>query len=187
MNPSVQEILQIVEAVPSQKIIILPNNKNIILTASQVQPLTSKEVAVIPTRTMPQGVAALIAFNYEGSLEENAEAMEESVATVKTVEITKAVRNTQIKGLKMRKGQAIAIVDDEDIVAAGDSVAEVLFEAVAKAGIELAEVVTLYHGAEVETAQAEQVTEEIRKRYPGKQVEMVCGGQSHYDYIISLE
>jgi len=187
MNPSVQEILQVVEAVPSQKIILLPNNKNIILTASQVQPLTSKEVAVIPTRTMPQGVAALIAFNYEGSLEENAEAMEESMATVKTVEITKAVRNTQIKGLKMRKGQAIAIVDDEDIVAVGDSVAEVLFEAVAKAGIELAEVVTLYYGAEVETAQAEQVTEEIRNRYPGKQVEMVCGGQPHYDYIISLE
>ena len=187
MNPSVQEILQAVESVPSQKIILLPNNKNIILTASQVQPLTSKEVAVVPTRTLPQGVAALIAFNYEGTLEENAQAMQEATATVKTVEVTKAVRNTQIKGLKMKKGQAIAIVDDEEIVAAGDSMAEVLFEAIEKAGTELAEVVTLYYGVAVETAQAEQIVEELHSKYPEKQVEMVSGGQPHYDYIVSLE
>ena len=187
MNPSVQEILQAVESVPSQKIILLPNNKNIILTASQVQPLTPKVVAVIPTRTLPQGVAALIAFNYEGTLEENAQAMEEATATVKTVEVTKAVRNTQIKGLKMKKGQAIAIVDDEEIVAAGDSMAEVLFEAIDKAGTELAEVVTLYYGAAVEAAQAEQIVEELRNKYPGKQVEMVSGGQPHYSFVVSLE
>ena len=187
MNPSVQEILQAVESVPSQKVVLLPNNKNIIPTAFQVQPLTSKEVAVVPTRTFPQGVAALIAFNYEDSLKKNAQAMEEAIATVKTVEVTNAVRDTQMKGLKVSKGQAIAIVDDEELVAAGDSVAEVVFEALDKAGVESAEVVTMYYGADVEVAQAEQIIEELRNKHPEKQVEMVSGGQPHYGYIVSLE
>ena len=187
MNPSVQEILQAVDSVPPQKIILLPNNKNIILAASQVHSLTSKEIAVIPSRTMPQGIAALIAFNYEGGIEENVQAMEEAVATVKTVEITEAARSTQLQGLKIKKGQAIAIVDDENLVAAGDNTAEVLFEALDKAGIESAEVVTVYYGADIEAAQAEQVVQKIRDKYPEKQVEMVSGGQPHYRYIVSLE
>lgn len=187
MNPSVQEILQAVESVPSQKVVLLPNNKNIIPTAFQVQPLTSKEVAVVPTRTFPQGVAALIAFNYEDSLQKNAEAMEEAIATVKTVEVTNAVRDTQMKGLKVSKGQAIAIVDDEELVAAGDSMAEVVFEALDKAGVESAEVVTMYYGADVEVAQAEQIIQELRNKHPDKQVEIVSGGQPHYGYIVSLE
>jgi len=187
MNPSVQEIVDVVESVPSKKVILLPNNKNIILTASQAQSLTSKELAVLPTRTLPQGVAALIAFSYEGTLEENVQAMKEAVAGVKTVEITKAVRSTQIKGLKIKKGQSIGIVDDEELVAAGDSIAEVLFEALGKTDIESAEIVTLYYGADVEAAQAEQIVQEICDKYPGKQVEMVSGGQPHYSYIISLE
>ncbi|MBM3142324.1 MAG: DAK2 domain-containing protein [Chloroflexi bacterium] len=187
MNPSVQEILQAVESVPSQKVILLPNNKNIILAVSQVPSLTSKEVAVVPTRTVPQGIAAIIAFNYEGGMEENVQAMEEAVATVKTVEITEAARSTQLQGLKIKKGQAIAIVDDENLVAAGDNTAEVLFEALDKAGIESAEVVTVYYGADIEAAQAEQVVQKIRDKYPEKQVEMVSGGQPHYRYIVSLE
>jgi DAK2 domain fusion protein YloV len=187
MNPSVQEILQAVEAVPSKKVILLPNNKNIILAASQVHSLTSKEVAVIPTKTMPQGISALIVFNYEGDLQENVQAMTEAIPTVKTVEITEAARTTQVQGLKIKKGQAIAIVDDDKLVAAGDDMDRVLFEALDKAGIASAEVVTVYHGADVSTAQAEQVVKEIRDKYPDKQIEMVSGGQPHYRYIVSLE
>jgi dihydroxyacetone kinase-like predicted kinase len=187
MNPSVQEILQAVDSVPSQKVILLPNNKNIILAASQVQSLTPKEIAVIPARTMPQGIAALIAFNYEGGMKENVQAMEEAVATVKTVEITEAARSTQLQGLKIKKGQVIAILDDEKILAADDNMDKVLFEAIDKAGVGSAEVVTVYYGADIETAQAEQLVQKIRDKYPGKQVEMVSGGQPHYYYIISLE
>jgi DAK2 domain fusion protein YloV len=187
MNPSVQEILQAIELVPSQKVVLLPNNKNIILAASQVQSLISKEVAVIPTRTMPQGIAALIAFNYEGGMEENVQAMEEAVATVKTVEITEAARSTKLQGLKINKGQAIAIVDDENLVAAGDNTADVFFEAIDKAGVDSAEVVTVYYGADVETAQAEQLIQKVHDKYPEKQVEVVSGGQPHYRYIVSLE
>lgn len=187
MNPSVQELLQAAESVPSQKIILLPNNKNIILAASQVQSVTSKEVIVVPSKTMPQGIAALIAFNYEGGLEENVRAMNEAITRVKTIEITKAARSTQIKGVKIKKGQSIAIVDDEDLVAANDDMNKVIFEALETAGIEPAEVVTIYYGADVEASQAEQLTQEIRDKYPSKQVEVVPGGQPHYYYIISLE
>jgi DAK2 domain fusion protein YloV len=187
MNPSVRDILQAVEAVPSQKVILLPNNKNIILAASQVQPLTSKEVAVIPAKTIPQGIAALIIFNYEAGMEENVKAMEEAIAAVKTVEITEAARTTQVQGLKIKKGQAIAIVDDEKLVAGGDNIDEVLFEALDKTGIASAEIVTVYHGADVEATQAEQVVQKIRDKYPEKQIEMVSGGQPHYYYVVSLE
>jgi hypothetical protein len=187
MNPSVQEILQAVESVPSQKVILLPNNKNIILAASQVQSLTPKEIAVIPTKTVPQGIAALIAFNYEGGMEENIQAMEEAITTVKTVEITEAARSTQLQGLKIKKGQVIAIIDDEHLVTVGDNLAEVLFEALDKTDIGSAEVVTVYYGADIEAAQAEQIVNRIRDKYPEKQVEMVSGGQQHYRYIVSLE
>jgi DAK2 domain fusion protein YloV len=187
MNPSVQEIVQAVEPVPSQKVILLPNNKNIILAASQVHSLTSKEVAVIPSKTMPQGIAALIAFNYEGGMEENVKAMEEAIAAVKTVEITEAARSTQLQGLKIKKGQAIAIVDDDKLVAVGDNPDDVLFEAIDKAGTDSTEVVTVYYGADIEETRAEQVGQKVRDKYPKKQVEMVSGGQPHYRYIVSLE
>jgi len=187
MNPSVREVLQAVESVASQKVILLPDNKNIILTASQIEPLTSKEVVIVPTKTMPQGIAALLAFNYDGNLEENVQAMNEAMAMVKTVEVTKAVRSTKINDLKVKKGQTIALVDDRDLVAVGDNVAEVLFEALDKAGIESAEVVTLYYGADVEATQAEEMIQEIRNKYPEKQIELVRGGQPHYDYVVSLE
>ncbi len=187
MNPSVQELLQAVDSVPSQKVILLPNNKNIILAASQVYSLTPKEIAVIPTKTMPQGIAALIAFNYEGGLEENVESMNEAITAVKTVEITEAARSTKVHGLKIKKGQFIAIVDDENLVTADNNPEEVLFEALDKAGIGSAEVVTVYYGADIEAPQAEEIVKQIRKKYGDKQVEMVSGGQPNYHYIVSLE
>jgi dihydroxyacetone kinase-like predicted kinase len=187
MNPSVQELLQAVESVPSHKVILLPNNKNIVLAASQIPSLTRKEVAVIPSRTMPQGIAALIAFNYEGGLEENVQSMNEAITAVKTVEITEAARSTQLKGLKIKKGQFIAIVDDDNLVAAGNNLDDVLFEALNKVGVGSAEVVTVYHGTGIDTPKAEQLVTEIRAKYQDKQVEMVSGGQPNYPYIVSLE
>lgn len=187
MNPSVREILQTVDSVPSDSVIILPNNKNIVLTASQVQELTSKKIAVVPTKTLPQGIAALLAFNYEGALEENAHSMSGAITAVKTVEITRAVRSTKINNLTIKEGQAIGIVDDKDIVAAGDIVPEVLLEALNKAGIGSMEVVTIYRGADADEAETEKIVQELQNRYPGKQIETVNGGQPHYNYIVSLE
>jgi DAK2 domain fusion protein YloV len=187
MNPSVKEILEAVDAIDTKRVILLPNNKNIILTASQIQELTKKEIKVIPTRTLPQGITALLTFNYESSLEDNLAAMTEASKTVKSVEITTAARSTQISGMKIKQGQAIGIIDDTELVAAGDDVTTVLMDSLEKAGVEKAELITLYYGADVTREKAEEVGEQLHKRYPGKQIELVSGGQPHYFYIVSVE
>lgn len=188
MNPSVKEILRAVKASPSSQVIILPNNRNIILTAEQVKKLTDKELAVVPARTVPQGVAALLAFNPEENLAQNASIMSQAMEMVKTIEITRAVRKTQLEGIKVNKNQFIALLDDEELVAAGDELEEVVFAAVGKAGIQEAGVVTVYYGAKTTVDQAEKVAQEFRGRFPALQaVDVVYGGQPHYNYIISVE
>jgi len=186
MNPSVRQLLQAIESAPSDNIILLPNNKNIIPTASQLESLTVKKVKVVPTRTIPQGIAALLVFNYDLSLEDNVRSMEETITTVKTVEVTKAVRKTQLNGLKIKKGQFIAILNDEELIAKGNNMTDLIFEALTKADIERAEMVTIYYGAETQATEAEEIAQEIRNRYQ-TEVEVVRGQQPHYNYIISLE
>ncbi len=187
MNPSVKEILACVEAVEPDKVILLPNNKNIILTASQIKELTKKAVEVIPSRTLPQGITALMIFNYESTLEENIQSMCEAIKSVKTVEVTTAARSTQIHGMKIKQGQAIGIIDDTELVAAGDDVTDVLMQSLDKGGIEAVELVTFYYGADLKAEQAEEVVKGLKEKYPGKQIELVSGGQPHYFYIVSLE
>jgi len=187
MNPSVSELLRAVESAPSDNIILLPNNKNIILTASQVDSLTSKKVRVISTKTIPQGIAASLAFNYDMSLEENARIMEEAISAIRTIEITKAVRQTRINGQKIKKGQLIAILDDEDLIASDNDVANVLFKALMKTDIENAEVMTIYYGAETQAKEVDDVVRKIREGYQHLEVEIIHGNQPHYNYIISLE
>jgi len=176
-----------VEAVDSHKVLLLPNNKNIILTAAQIKELTSKEIEVIPSRTLPQGITALLNFNFENTMDENVQSMGEAIKSVKTVEVTTAARSTQIRGLKIQQGQAIGIIDDTDLVAAGGDVTSVLLESLKIGGIEAVELVTLYYGEDVKSVQADEVLKVLRDRYPGKQLELVSGGQPHYFYIVSLE
>jgi len=179
--------LACVEAVDSHKVLLLPNNKNIILTAAQIKELTSKEIEVIPSRTLPQGITALLSFNFESTMAENVQSMGEAIKSVKTVEVTTAARSTQIRGLKIKQGQAIGIIDDTDLVAAGDDVITVLLESLKVGGIDAVELVTLYYGEDVKPEQADEVVKGLRERYPGKQFELVSGGQPHYFYIVSLE
>jgi DAK2 domain fusion protein YloV len=186
MNPSVRELLQAVESAPSDNVILLPNNKNIVSAASHVQSLTSKKVKVVPTRNIPQGIAAFLAFGYDMNLEENAQAMEKAGSKVMAIEVTRAARETRLSGLKIRKGQFIAILNDEDLIARADKIGDVILEALGKAGAEKAGIVTVYYGAEIKGAEAQEIAQEIRDRYP-IEVEVVYGGQPHYDYIISLE
>ena len=138
MNPSVHELLQAVESAPSNNIILLPNNKNIVSAASQVQSLTSKKVKVIPTRNIPQGIAAFLAFNYDMDLEQNVQAMEKAINKVKAIEVTRAVRRTRLHGLQIRTGQFIAILNDEDLIARADETRDVILEALDKVGVEKA-------------------------------------------------
>jgi DAK2 domain fusion protein YloV len=186
MNPSTKDILQAVQAAPSQNVIILPNNKNIVATANQVQSLTEKKIKVVPTKTIPQGVVALLAFDYEADFKSNAEIMEKALTSVKTIEITRAIRATNINGLTIKKRQPIGLLDDE-LITAGDTDLDVIKTILAELGMKEAEVVTIYYGEGVEAAEAEKISASIMAQYPKLQVELIKGGQPHYSYIISIE
>ena len=186
MNPSTKDLLQAVESVVSDKVIILPNNKNIVLTAEQVHSLTAKRIEVVPTQTIPQGVSALLAFDYEADLETNTQIMQKATSQVKTIEITRAVRSTQLGGLKIKKKQAIGLLDG-DLVAVGDNTTDVLNDILARLDLDKAEVITIYYGAETEPAEAEQASASIGEGHPQLQVDVVRGGQPHYNYIVSIE
>jgi hypothetical protein len=186
MNPSTKDLLNAVKMVASDKVIILPNNKNIVLTAEQVQSLTDKTVEVVPTKTIPQGVAALLAFDYEADFEANAELMKEIKSTVKTIEITRAIRSAQLDGLSIKKKQTIGLLDGE-LLAAGKNSIEIVTKMLTKIDLTNTEIITIYYGADASQAEAEQVSASIREKYPQLQVEVVRGGQPYYDYIISIE
>ncbi|MBU2536249.1 MAG: DAK2 domain-containing protein [Chloroflexi bacterium] len=186
MNPSTKDLLQAVEQTASDKAIILPNNKNIVATANRVQSLTEKKIEVVPSKTIPQGVAALLAFDYEADLESNIQIMTRALATVKTVEICRAVRSAKLGDLKIRRKQPIGFLDG-DLLAVGESALEVLNKMLSKLELSKIEVITVYYGADTKSAEAEQVASDIRNQYPQLQIEVVRGGQPHYNYIISIE
>ena len=186
MNPSVRQLVQAVELAPSDNVILLPNNKNIIPTASQVERLTSKKVKVIPSRTIPQGIAASLAFSYDMDLEQNSRIMEEATKGVRTLALTKAIRNVQLNGLEIKKGYYIAILNDEALVGSGNNASDVVLKALEKTNTANVEIITVYYGAETKDAEAESIAKEIRDRYP-VEVELLYGGQPYYNYVISLE
>jgi len=186
MNPSTKELLQAVESVPSDKVILLPNNKNIIMTAQQVHSLTKKQVEVVPTKTIPQGIAALLAFDYEADFDTNIKLMGQASTGVKTIEITRSVRQTKINGMKIKKKQPIGLLDDV-LVAVADTPIGVLNQVLEKLDLEKAEIITIYYGADTVAEEAEQLSTGIRERYQGLQIDVVQGGQPHYDYIVSVE
>ena len=186
MNPSTRDLLQAVESVPSDKVIILPDNKNIVPAANQVHSLTEKTIEVVATETIPQGIAALLAFNSEADLETNVRAMTKAKSAVKSITVTRAVRAAKLGGLDIKKKQAIGFLD-KDIIAVGDSTADVLTEVLAKAELGEAEVVTIYYKGDTERNEVESVTRSIREQYPRLEIELIRGGQPHYHYIVSVE
>ncbi len=186
MNPSTKDLLQAVEAVVSEKVIILPNNKNIVLTAGQVQSLTKKTIEVVPTTTIPQGVAALLAFDYEADMDANVQNMEKARTGVKSIEVTRAVRSTRLGGLDIKKKQAIGFLDG-DLVAVGDKPDTVVQDVLTRVKLNTTEVITIYYGADTTSAEAEKVGAALEKQHPQLQVEVVQGGQPHYNYIVSVE
>jgi hypothetical protein len=186
MNPSTKDLLQAVEVVVSGKVIILPNNKNIVLTANQVQSLTTKTIKVVPAKTIPQGVAALLAFDYEADLETNVQNMDRAASVVKSIEVTRAIRSARLDGFDIKRKQAIGFLDG-DLVAVSDKPEDVLSEVLARVNLDEAEVITIYYGADTTPTDAEQVGAAIREKYPQLQVEVIQGGQLHYNYIVSLE
>jgi len=186
MNPSVQEFLRAVESAPSCNVIILPNNPNILLAAGQVVALTQKNVEVVPATTIPQGIAALLVLDHEVDLEANADAMREALSTVCSGEVTTAVRSMDLAGLSIEKGQTIAFLDGRLVIAGGD-MPQVVLKLLSMMGVEQGGLITIYYGADTASSEAEQLAESIQEKYPAQEVEVVAGGQPHYNYIVSVE
>ena len=186
MNPSTEELLAAVDSVPAQQVILLPNNSNVILSARQVLTLSSKQVYLVPTDTMPQGIAALLRFNFAADFDTNCQAMTEAATTIHTAEITTAVRSVQIGGVRVREGDYIGLVDG-NLNIAGRDMQRVIRETLEHMGIENCEIVTLYFGEDVTEQEAEDTARRIKERYSQLEIEVVDGGQPHYAYILSAE
>jgi dihydroxyacetone kinase-like predicted kinase len=187
MNPSTEEIADAITNLPTDKVVILPNNKNILLTAQQAIELNnSKQVRIIPTTTIPQGIAALLALDPQGDLEEIAAAMKSSSEMVETGEITTATRNVTLEGIKIKQGQIIGLHNDI-LRVAGDNITDVVVNLLDKMGAGDLELITLYHGADVNPRDAHTLVERLSEIYPNHDIELRSGGQPHYFYIISAE
>ncbi|MBC7255748.1 MAG: DAK2 domain-containing protein, partial [Chloroflexi bacterium] len=186
MNPSTQDILEAIQSLPCEKVIVLPNNGNILLAAEQAKALADRTVAIVPTRTIPQGIAALLAFNYQADLEANVAAMTQAAAQVQTIEVTRAVRSAQVNGLAIQEGQFIGLLND-DLKTVGQDCLEVIFALLENIQTEEYEIVTIYYGQDVSEDDAYRIGEAVRERYASLEVEVLRGGQPYYHYIISLE
>jgi uncharacterized protein len=186
MNPSTQDILSSFENLPTDKIIILPNNKNIVMAANQARSVTVKKVEVVPSRTIPQGLAAMLSLQPDGELGSVAERMTKSMEHVRTGEITVATRSVEIDGVNVETGQVIALLDGRLVASAG-SVEEGVLAFLEKVNAEEHELVTLFYGENMTHVDANRLADVIHNKYPNLEVEVQEGGQPHYQFIISVE
>lgn len=186
MNPSTQELLAAVEASAAGEVILLPNNKNIIMAANQVDELTGKTVRVVPTRSIPAALTALPAFNTDQSLDRNVREMTDAMGDTCAISITRAVRDVEVNGVSVVDGQTIGLINDE-LVTAGDNELEVVIQTFATAELDDPELLTVFVGEHVATAESDKLKETLAEAWPEAEVEMHNGGQPHYRYIISAE
>jgi uncharacterized protein len=187
MNPSTQDLVGAINELPQNEVIILPNNSNIMMASRQAQELVDKNVRVIPSKTVPQGMAAMLAFNYTEDLDDNASAMTAALQGIRTLEITTAVRDAIVDEKEVRNGQTIGLLDGT-LVEAGDDRDQVIDAMLEHVDMDDYEVVTIYYGATTGEEQAQTLADRIMARYTHLEtVEVQRGGQPFYDFIISAE
>lgn len=186
MNPSTEEILQAFENLPTDKIVILPNNKNIHMAANQTRELTVKDVRVIPSRSIPQGVSAMLSLNPEGDLDEVAGAMQASLDEVAYGELTQATRTVEIDGVQVEEGQIIGLLNGK-LTVSGEGLEASLLELLEIGGVEQAELVSLYYGKDIDGQTANIIADKVRQQWSDLEVELIDGGQPHYRFILSIE
>ncbi|HAE44819.1 MAG TPA: dihydroxyacetone kinase [Lachnospiraceae bacterium] len=187
MNPSTDDMLNAIQKAHAENVFILPNNKNIILTANQAKDLTKDcNVHVIPTRTIPQGITAVVNFIPDNSPEDNASAMAEEIKYVKSGEVTYAVRDTKIDGIEIKSGDIMGI-GDEGIMSVGPDVSDVVMDMLSKLTDEDSELISIYNGEDFSDEDAEALRERISEAYPDIDIEVNHGGQPVYYVILSVE
>jgi hypothetical protein len=186
MNPSTQEIVHAFEDLPTDKIIILPNNKNIIMAARMAADVSVKKVAVIPSVSIPQGLSAILRLAPDGDFDEVVEEMKSALNDVQTGEITTATRNVEIDGVQVSEGQIIALHNGK-LVAAASTLEEACLCMLEKAQAAQHELITLFHGNNINKAEVNRICELIRENYPNQEIELQEGCQPHYQFIVSIE
>ena len=186
MNPSTQDILEAVNKVPAETVYVLPNNKNIIMAAQQVDALTPKTVVVIPSKTVPQGVTAMLSFNPEGSVEENTQALTEALGTVDTMQITYAARNSDFDGYDIHEGDYLALYGSQ-LFGTSQDVKVLLRSLAEKVRDDGREYITIYYGADVKEKHAQKAADIFADICPDADVNLLSGGQPVYYYLISAE
>lgn len=186
MNPSTEEILHSFENLPTDKVIILPNNKNIFLAAKSAKDATVKHVEVLPCKTVPQGLSAMLRLDPFGDIDENFEEMQEAINEVDTGEITFATRSVEINGVNVKEGEAIAIFNSE-IISSSPSIEESCFEILKQINYDERERLTFFYGSDISKQDVNKIVDSVRKKYPQLEIEVHEGGQPHYQFIISIE
>ena len=186
MNPSANDIAQAADKVPAKNVFVFPNNKNIVLASEQAKDLTTKNIIVIPTKNVPEGISAALAFNPEASVEENTEAMMATLGTVKAASVTYAVRATHVDGFDLSVGEIIGL-DEKAILAKGTLVGDTTKDLISKMINDSISSITLFYGEDVKPLEAELLQQELQEKYPNTEVTVIFGGQPVYYYIISLE
>lgn len=186
MNPSTQEILNAFENLPTDRVIILPNNKNIILAAQAAREVTVKKVHIVPSRTIPQGLAAMMQLNVEGDLDQVVKKMNRALDEVTTGEITVATRTVEIDGVSVEKDQVIALLNGT-LICSAESIESAVLAFLDKASAADFELVTLFYGQDLPFSEANRITDLVRTAYPALEIELQDGGQPHYQFIISVE
>ena len=187
MNPSTEDVLDAISKVNAETVFVFPNNKNIILAANQAAEIEEeKKVIVIPTKTIPQGISALISFDESAAAEANQAGMEDAITAVKSGQVTYAVRDTSIDGKEIKTGDYMGI-DDAGIQAVGQDITEVVKDLIGAMADEDSELLSIYYGSDVEEEKANALVEAVQAAYPDFEVEAHAGGQPIYYYILSLE
>jgi uncharacterized protein len=186
MNPSVDDFLNAIDSARARSVLLLPNNGNIVMTAQQASELSKIPARVVVTKTIPQGIAAAIGFNYSLGLDENFESMSGAAGRVITGEITTSTRNVTINDVTVRNGQIIGLVNDK-LAVAGETVLDTTLSLLQKVDAANHELVTLYYGHGLQETDAESMTDAVRAAYPGQQVDLFFGGQPHYYFVIGVE
>ena len=184
MNPSTEELLGAIREANARHVVVLPNDKNVILAAQSAAKLTDVTVTVIPTRTVAQGMAALVAFDATKDPAQVAEEMREVAERAHGIEVTRASRSTTVDGQDVRAGEAIALLDGR-VVAHGEDEVTVLVEAAKR--LTDAELFTLYSGADVDASRVQHAAQRLRAACPRVEVEVIDGGQPHYPFIVAAE
>ncbi|MBE6037606.1 MAG: DAK2 domain-containing protein [Anaerofustis stercorihominis] len=186
MNPSTEDFLKIINNTDAEHYILLPNNKNIIMAASQTKSISDKDITVIETRNLPQAISAMISFDVEAELEGNVEAMNEAKGSVKTGQVTFAVRNTNVDGFEISEGDIIGVLSDEIVVCEKD-VKTAIIGLIDKMVDEDSELISVYYGEDVTEEEAQELVEELAEKYEDCDIELSEGSQPLYYYIIGVE